>query len=218
VQTLCSTTSGLIVSWTGRYRESILIGWATWAIGIGLFSTLDESDGLGKQIGYAILTGFGVGQTLQPSLIAIQAGVQRCDMAVVTATRNFVRNLGGTLGLAISGTIINNIIRSSISGFGLSEAAIQGVLDQPETALESLSNQQVRAALVPAYQRGFRIVFLVCAALATLSTVLAFWLMPQIKLDREDDEKLKEEGRRAGKERSEGEESSLERKSGERVD
>lgn len=218
VQTLSSTTSGLIVSWTGRYRESILIGWATWAIGIGLFSTLDESNGLGKQIGYAILTGFGVGQTLQPSLIAIQAGVQRCDMAVVTATRNFVRNLGGTLGLAISGTIINNIIRSSISGFRLSEAAIQGVLDQPETALEILSNQQVRAALVPAYQRGFRIVFLVCAALAALSTVLAFWLMPQIKLDREDDEKLKEEGRRAGKERSEGEESSLERKSGERVE
>ena len=35
------------------------------AIGLGLFSTLDESSGLGKQIGFAILTGFGVGQTLQ---------------------------------------------------------------------------------------------------------------------------------------------------------
>jgi len=48
---------------------------------------MDEHSGLGKQIGYAMLTGFGVGQTLQPSLVAIQAGVDRKDMAVVTSFR-----------------------------------------------------------------------------------------------------------------------------------
>jgi hypothetical protein len=37
-----------------------------WAVGLGLFSTLDQSSGLGKQIGYGILTGVGVGNTLQP--------------------------------------------------------------------------------------------------------------------------------------------------------
>lgn len=84
---LSSTLSGLIVTWRGRYRESILFGWLLWAVGLGLFSTLDEHSGLGKQIGYALLMGFGVGQTLQPSLVAIQAGVVRRDMAVVTGTR-----------------------------------------------------------------------------------------------------------------------------------
>lgn len=84
---LSSTLSGLFVTWRGRYRESILFGWLLWAVGLGLFSTLDEHSGLGKQIGYALLTGFGVGQTLQPSLVAIQAGVVRRDMAVVTGTR-----------------------------------------------------------------------------------------------------------------------------------
>lgn len=82
-----STGSGLIVHWVGRYRESILVGWVIWAVGLGLFSTLDESSSLGKQIGYGILTGVGVGNTLQPSLIAVQAGVERRDMAVVTAFR-----------------------------------------------------------------------------------------------------------------------------------
>lgn len=43
-----------------------MTGWILWAVGLGLFSTLDAQSGLGKQIGYAILTGFGVGQTLQP--------------------------------------------------------------------------------------------------------------------------------------------------------
>ena len=106
IQTLSSTLSGIIVTWRGRYRESIILGWAIWAVGLGLFSTLDEKSNLGKQIGYAMLTGFGVGQTLQPSLIAIQAGVPKEEMAVVTGTRNFVRNLGGTFGLAVIGTIV----------------------------------------------------------------------------------------------------------------
>lgn len=101
-----STASGLVVHWIGRYRECILFGWTIWAVGLGLFSTLDQSSGLGKQIGYGILTGVGVGNTLQPALIAIQAGVDRRDMAVVTSFRNFVRNLGGTLGLAVAGTIM----------------------------------------------------------------------------------------------------------------
>lgn len=52
--------------WVGRYREAILLGWVIWAIGLGLLSTLDQSSGLGKQIGYGIVTGFGVGNTLQP--------------------------------------------------------------------------------------------------------------------------------------------------------
>jgi hypothetical protein len=106
-----STASGLVVHWVGRYRECILFGWMIWAVGLGLFSTLDQSSGLGKQIGYGILTGVGVGNTLQPyaplhpipiplprsstndhhrALIAIQAGVERRDMAVVTSFRKYV--------------------------------------------------------------------------------------------------------------------------------
>jgi hypothetical protein len=101
-----STLSGLIVHWAGRYRESILLGWLCWALGLGLLSTLSETSGRGKMIGYSILTGFGVGNTLQPALIAVQAGVERRDMAVVTSFRNFVRNLGGTVGLAVAGTVM----------------------------------------------------------------------------------------------------------------
>ncbi|KAI1341801.1 hypothetical protein F5Y15DRAFT_375331 [Xylariaceae sp. FL0016] len=90
VQTAFSTLSGLVVHWVGRYRECILFGWMCWAIGLGLMCTLDQSSGLGKQIGYSVLIGVGVGNTLQPSLIAIQFGVPRKDMAVVTSFRKYV--------------------------------------------------------------------------------------------------------------------------------
>ena len=48
--------------------------------------------------------------------------------------------------------------------------------------------------LTPAYQRGFRIIFIVGASLATFAFFLAGWLMPQVGLNRADDQALKEEG------------------------
>lgn len=80
---VASTGSGLIVTATGRYRvkhdqsnsfelivtpfqELILAGWAIWAVGLGLMATLNERSTVGQQVGYALLTGIGVGQTFQP--------------------------------------------------------------------------------------------------------------------------------------------------------
>ncbi|KAA8650110.1 putative MFS drug transporter [Aspergillus tanneri] len=163
-----------------------------------LFSTLDSSSGIGKQIGYGILTGVGVGNTLQPSLIAVQAGVDRREMAVVTSFRNFIRNLGGTLGLAIAGTIINNLISSAISSLGLSDSETRSFLSSPQSYLSELplhEAERVRSLLIPAYKKGFQIIFIIGAALAALAFFLAAWLMPQVTLNRADDEKLKEEGR-----------------------
>lgn len=193
MQTFSSTFSGLIVTWRGRYRESILIGWAVWAVGLGLFSTLDENSGLGKQIGYAILTGFGVGQTLQPSLIAIQAGVDKQNMAVVTGTRNFVRNLGSTIGLAVTGTIIKNVVRSGLAsgGLGLSEDEITSLLRDPASAASLGLGDEVNRALLRAYHIGFQKVFYTMAALAAFSGLMAFFLMPQIDLDKKEEEDQK---------------------------
>jgi cyanate permease len=66
VQTLSSTLSGLVVHATGRYRECILFGWVCWATGLGLMSSIDDHAGVAKQIGYSLLIGVGVGNTLQP--------------------------------------------------------------------------------------------------------------------------------------------------------
>ncbi|KAL9937589.1 hypothetical protein V8E36_003134 [Tilletia maclaganii] len=72
-----------------------------------------QTVGWDKQIGCTVFTGIGVGLTLQPSLIAIQGAVPRKTMAVVTAMRNFVRNLGGAIGLALSGTIVRTYLNAT---------------------------------------------------------------------------------------------------------
>jgi hypothetical protein len=203
-QTLSSTFSGLIVHWTGRYRESIITGWAAWAIGLGCYSTLDTQHfDLGKAIGYGLLTGFGVGQTLQPSLIAIQAGVARQDMAVVTCTRNFVRNLGSTLGLAVSATLVNSALRGALVGTGVSGTEF---LDDSEAALLKVGSGDERDGIervaVEAYALGFRRMFYLNAALAALGCLLSIWLIPQIGLERPDDAALREKPEGSGSDKS----------------
>lgn len=203
IQSVSSTLSGLVVHWIGRYRKCILSGWVCWAVGLGLMSTLDETTGVDKQIGYALLIGIGVGNTLQPALIATQAGVERCNMAIVTSFRNFVRNLGSTLGLAVSGTIIKNILARDLS-LNLGDEDAKTLLSNPHTFLTQASPgeaERTRGVLIPAYRQGFRAIFIEGASLAALAFVLALLLMPQVELMRLDDAKLKEEGRKADEEK-----------------
>lgn len=211
VQTASSTLSGLIVHWVGRYRECILFGWVCWAVGLGLMSTLDESTEVGKQIGYGLIIGVGVGNTLQPALIAVQAGVERRDMAVVTSFRNFVRNLGSTLGLAICGTILNNVLAASLSTLSIPDEQHETLLSNPQSYLTKVSSSEagrIRDVLIPAYRKGFRVIFIVGAALCAVAFVVAFFMMPQVELKRADDDKLKEEGKKAmQKKKKDGDES-----------
>ncbi|KAK0535267.1 hypothetical protein OC842_002371 [Tilletia horrida] len=176
VQTALSTISGLLITWTGRYRELLLLGWACWATGLGLISTLQAGSGVDKQIGYTVFTGIGVGLTLQPSLIAIQGAVPRKTMAVVTAMRNFVRNLGGAIGLALSGTIVRSFLSTD-----LADSAQAGIA-QPEVQ--------------EAFRNGFRLCFLVMASLATGGFVTALFLLRHKSVDRSDDSDLKEQVRK----------------------
>jgi hypothetical protein len=183
---------------TGRYRECILVGWVVWSIGLGLFSTLD-SPHLGQQIGFALLSGFGVGNTLQPSVIAVQAGVDRKHMAIVTSFRNFARNLGGTLGLAVAGTIINNAVRSALIPHGLSKFAVQLLINSPDLFSEAYGEQRtigLRAELASAYRKGFRVIFILGAVLNALAFFAAWFMIEQLDLKRDDDEQLKEEGKK----------------------
>lgn len=78
------------------------------------------------------------------------------------------------------------------------------LIGNPQTFLDTVSSseaERIRAVLIPAYRKGFRVIFLIGASVAALAFVLAFVLMPQVDLARPDDAKLKEEGRRAYEEK-----------------
>ncbi|KAG9080606.1 hypothetical protein FRC06_006361, partial [Ceratobasidium sp. 370] len=195
VQTAVSTLSGIIITLTGRYRELILSGWAIWTIGLGLITTFDPHTSLAKQISYSLVVGLGVGQTFQPSLVAIQGAVERREMAVITSVRMFVRNLGGTIGLAITGTVVNVIFRKHLKTLNLPLDVYTTIIDNPvlaRTTVDAATLEQI----VEGYRQGFRVVFIILVSVSGLAFLLAAGLMVNYSLNREDDAELKAAGRK----------------------
>ena len=81
---------------------------------------------------------------------------------------------------------------------------MQSLLNQPNEFLGSFRDsgeaEKIRRELIVAYREGFRVIFIVGAGLAATATLIVVCLMPQVHLDRPDDEKLKEEGKKADQE------------------
>ncbi|THG98438.1 hypothetical protein EW026_g3754 [Hermanssonia centrifuga] len=204
-QTLASFVAGQIVSKTGHYRTVIHLGFAVWAVGCGCISTIRPSTPKGLLVFFMLLTGTGGGQTLQTTTVAAQASVTRRDMSVVTAVRNFVRLLGGTMALAIGSTIINNSLRHSMNTLGLSTIAINKIVDNPtvlgsrlsDTTDDTLQLLGVSRAdadhILDGYNNGFRIVFILNATLAAIATITSIVMIRHKELTRGDEEQLREQ-------------------------
>jgi len=200
--------AGMMISRTGHYRTIIHSGFAVWAIGCGCISTITPSSKKAVLVVFMLLVGLGGGQTLQTTTIAAQASVPRKDMAVVTAFRNFIRLLGGTLSLAIGATTINNSLKQSMKSLSLSSSIISAVVDDPATltspASIGLSSEQAAYILSHGYTKGFRAVFILHAALATLATLTSIVMIKHKDLNRGDEDRLKQEGRQYAKDQESG--------------
>ncbi|THH27805.1 hypothetical protein EUX98_g6383 [Antrodiella citrinella] len=209
-QTLASFIAGQIVSRTGHYRRTIHSGFAIWAIGCGCLSTITATTPKVLIVVFMLLTGTGAGQTLQTTTVAAQASVPRRDMSVVTAVRNFVRLLGGTLALALGATIINNSLRRSMLKLSLPASTIGTIVDDPSLLGARLSSTLNVTAdplvalgitasdaeeILRGYTSGFRTVFLMNASLSALATVVSILMIKQQDLTRPDEEQLRAEGK-----------------------
>ncbi|KAI6246447.1 Efflux pump FUS6 [Erysiphe necator] len=198
VQTVSSTLGGLVVTWRGRYRESLIFGYTLWCVSLGLHSSLRPSTSLAQQLIYGFLLGFGSGLTFQPSLIAIQSAVSVEFMAVVTGVRSFIRDIAGTFGLAIAGSIINIMIRKAllkITANGqavLSSQQINEIQKNPSlprsiidpVILENVD--KIRSLVVSAYFEGFRRIFYLGTALGFVAIVTTIFFIPQVELSAEE--------------------------------
>ncbi|KAH8832036.1 major facilitator superfamily domain-containing protein [Flagelloscypha sp. PMI_526] len=78
-------------------------------VGTGLMSTLTEKSPLGQVAGYSILTGFAFGGGTQITMVLAQNNVPLDILPTTTALISTATPLGGVLGIAIVGTVINNM-------------------------------------------------------------------------------------------------------------
>ena len=112
---LGSVGSGYIVSRTGRYKAVILIGLAVMAVGLVLMSNLRADTELPILWAWMFITGIGIGPTLAVFTIVVQNAVPMRALGVATSNLTFFRQIGGSVGLALLGTVFANRMTDEIA-------------------------------------------------------------------------------------------------------
>jgi EmrB/QacA subfamily drug resistance transporter len=110
-----SILSGLVISKTGRYRIFPMIGTSLMLVGLLLFSGLGADTPLWQAMLMMLVFGLGLGNCLQPLVLAIQNAVAPRDLGIATASATFFRQIGGTLGVAVFLSILFSSLPSKLA-------------------------------------------------------------------------------------------------------
>jgi MFS family permease len=114
-----------------------------------------------------VVLGYGNGQCLQPTIIALQAHCTKSQRAVVISVRNFLRCLGGAIGLAVSAAVLQNVLRAQLpANF---KYLAKTTYAKPDYSKFSTADGEL---ILEAYAKASRAVFIFmvpCAAIALAS-------------------------------------------------
>ncbi len=99
----------------GHYRTQGMVGCAIMAGGIFLLSRMTAQTPESAAVVNIVITGFGLGITMPVYTIAVQNAVPYSVMGIATSTTAFFRSLGGVLGMAVVGSVLNNRFASEFT-------------------------------------------------------------------------------------------------------
>ena len=118
-----SIGSGQIVSRTGRYKWLMVAGMLTAGLGILLLTQLSADTPITRVWLYMAIMGLGIGPSMAVVTIVVQNAVPFREMGIATSALTFFRQIGGSIGLAIAGTVFGSSLIAEIprqlSGAGL---------------------------------------------------------------------------------------------------
>src|ERR1700758_3259504 len=162
----------------------VVAGLTSFATGLAWASTADAATPytqIAMQMG---LLGGGLGLTMAPATEALMGSLSADKAGVGSAVNDTTRELGGTLGVAIAGSIF----ASGDSG-GLGASALTGLpveamrhsMALAHRVIQQLPAQQassVRGTVDRAFLDGLQVSSLVCAGIALGAAIIVSWLLP----------------------------------------
>ncbi|OAA61305.1 Major facilitator superfamily domain, general substrate transporter [Cordyceps fumosorosea ARSEF 2679] len=159
---VASILSGVVTQKSGYYVPTMISGPCILLIAEGLLTTFTPQTGSPQWIGYQFLAGFGVGLGLQSSNLAVQATVDKNDVATGMAICFFAQQLGGAIFVSVGQTILSTILVSRLSNIpGLDPHKI---LSTGATDLHNVVPPQYFGHVVDAYNYAVTRIFIACLA------------------------------------------------------
>lgn len=175
-----SIISGRLISRTGRYKIYPVLGSAISAVGMWLLSRLEaDTPRLDHSIWQAVL-GVGIGLVLPVLILAVQNAVAPADLGTATSANNYFRQIGGSVGAAVFGTLFANRLTDALTdrlpaGAGLPTQSIPNV-DSITPQMVHAMEPALRDAYIQAYADAMPRIFLYFVPVLALGLFIAFFL------------------------------------------
>ncbi|MFJ5844987.1 MFS transporter [Streptomyces sp. NPDC092903] len=170
-----SVISGQLISRTGKYRVYPIAGSALAVIGMWLLSRLEtDTPRLEYSISQAVL-GLGIGLIMPVLVLAVQNSVRPADLGTATSANNYFRQIGGSVGAAVFGTLFAGRLADALAvrlpaGAGLPDP--ESITPQLVHAMEPA----LRDSYIQAYADAMPRIFLYLVPVLVLGLFFAFFL------------------------------------------
>jgi len=163
-----AVASGGFITKTGYFWPWPVTGAALQVLGLSLLAgLLAVHMNIYALSAIIFVSGLGMGLNVQSLLITVQGAVQRELMAIATATNTFLRTLGGVVGVAVYGSILNNQLSHRLS------AHLLAVSHGGHAAIDRLPSAEAQF-IIKSYVDSLKIVFWSGVPVAALALIVAF--------------------------------------------
>ena len=163
-------------------RVVIMIGFLVMAIGFGLGAFTELDTGYGYTAIWFVVVGFGLGSSM-PQAMNAGLGVLDPDRAGTgSALLQTFRQVGGTVGVAVLGTVLNSVYRSNVDTEGLPTAAADAVergVGPGLAVAAKTGSPDLLDSVRDAFLTSLNTTMWVSAGIALVGAALAATLMPK---------------------------------------
>ncbi|MER5600949.1 MDR family MFS transporter [Streptomyces sp. NPDC002265] len=174
-----SLAGGAVISRTGRYRALPIAGTVLMAIGLALFATMDIDTTSATTSLYMVVLGAGMGCLMQSTMLIAQNNAPLRDIGAATGAATFLRNMGGSVGVSLLGSLYATKLTDSVTSHLDPAAGASGgqfsVAQMTPQALKSLP-ETVQHVFQQGVTDGVATVFAWGAAVAAAGLLIAVFI------------------------------------------
>ncbi len=177
-------TSGRLITRWGRYRIFPIVGTAVLTVGLALLSTMSPATSRAQASLYMAVVGIGLGMVMQVIVLAVQNSVPIRHLGSATSATQFFRSIGGTIGVAAFGALLNARLGAELAAARLPLPAgtdPRALVSSPESIANAPA--AVELALRGALADTITWVFLLAVPVSAIAFGLT-WLLREIPLRR----------------------------------
>ncbi len=170
---LTSVWSGVLVSRTGRYKWMPIVGSVAVSIALLLLSTITPTTPVALICLYIGIMGAGLGLSMQILVLIVQNTFPNRVVGTATASNNYFRQIGATLGSAIVGSLFTARVAELLAERLPTEGGgLQGGANSLTPEVVSSLPDALQNPIIQSYNDALTPLFLYMAPLGVLAAVL----------------------------------------------